>query len=405
MMVFIAFFHSIILARFLGPELKGIHATIYSIMSLGAVVIYMSSQQAYPYFRKKYGYAKYFNKFMSFTIVYHTIIIILTGIVSCFLFKISYIIALSMILIPISSFSTTLGYICLVELPRTRNKALVMIDIIDTLFLIILFLVASSNIIYLFIIMVSPLVLKIVYFVYKNKFKFTLECFSKEFVIELFKFSLLPMISMLLTMLNYKIDILMLKACNNIELSDIGIYSIGVSLADKAVYIPDAVKEILLSKLSKGSGPYEVARTMRFCFPISILIGIVILLIGEPILNLLYGKDYLGSYTITVICIFGTAMMVFFKMISQYNNVNGKQKINVIFLIIAIILNIILNIVMIPIWGITGAALASLISYIICAILFMIYFKKTTKIEIRKMIFPIKEDLKKVKELLINNRK
>ena len=89
-------------------------------------------------------------------------------------------------------------------------------------------------------------------------------------------------------------------------------------------------------------------------------------------------------------------MMVFFKMISQYNNVNGKQIVNVYLLLGTVISNIILNIIMIPKFNIIGAAVASLISYMICAIAFIVYFNKITNIPIRDMVFPTKDDFKQI---------
>ena len=100
--------------------------------------------------------------------------------------------------------------------------------------------------------MYSPL-FKSVYFTYKLHFNFSLKYIHKELIVELLKFGFFPMLALLLTSLNYKIDIIMLNMSRNITMAQIGVYSIGVALADKTVYIPDAVKEILLSKLAKGS--------------------------------------------------------------------------------------------------------------------------------------------------------
>lgn len=403
-MVIVTFLHSIVLARFLGPDLKGIHATILSIISIGSVVINMSCQQAYPHFRKKYGYQTYFPKFMSFTLIYHIFFFILTLLITL-IYKLPFIAKIAMILIPLSGFSTVSGYICLVENPRQRNIALLIIEIIDTIIVCILLIYKNATNIHIFLILLIPIILKILYFNYKNKFKFDKNCFNKHFIKELVQFSLFPMITMLLTILNYKIDILMLKSSEYISIAEIGIYSIGVSLADKAVYIPDAVKEILLSKLAKGKDAHEVALTMRYCFPISILITIVIIIIGEPFINVLYGKEYTGAYAITLICVFGTSMMVFFKMITQYNNVNAKQIINVLFLMITVITNIILNSILIPKYQSLGAAIASLISYTLCAIIFVIYFSKQTKIAIKDIVFINKNDISKIKNLIFSKQK
>lgn len=395
-MVFIAFFHSIVIARFLGPDLKGTHATIYSIISIGSILINMCCYQAYPYYRKKYGYTNYHDKFMSFLVVYHIIFIVIAIIISACIYNFNKITSFSIILIPIDGFATALGYICLVEHPKSRNLVLMFVDLFDTLFVTMLLFITKASENFVFLIFLIPFLLKIFYFIYKEKFKITKYSINKEFLYEIFKFSFFPMISMLLTILNYKIDILMLKSNSIISMSQIGIYSIGVALADKVVYIPDAVKEILLSKLAKGKGKNEVAMTMRFCFPISLSFTVLLILVGEKFIDFIYGSEYTGAYMVTLICVLGTSMMVFFKMISQYNNVNGKQIVNVYLLLGTVISNVILNIIMIPKLNIVGAALASLISYVICAIAFIIYFNKITNIPVRNMVFPTKDDIKQI---------
>jgi len=85
--------------------------------------------------------------------------------------------------------------------------------------------------------------------------------------------------------------------------------------------------------------------------------------------------------------------MCFFKMISQYNVVHHKQYLNVVFLSVAIGINIVLNLLLIPTWGINGAALATGVGYVISAIIFLLYFNKITKIRVADMIFVKKNDL------------
>ena len=60
--------------------------------------------------------------------------------------------------------------------------------------------------------------------------------------------------------LNYRIDILMLDDIFHISTAEIGVYSVGVALAEKIWLIPDATKDILMSKLSNGSNSEEVAK-------------------------------------------------------------------------------------------------------------------------------------------------
>lgn len=405
LMVFVGFAHSVAIARFLGAELKGIMSSTQSIVNILAIIITFGVHEAYPFYRKKYGNTNFLNSYMSYICVLHIIYMIIGIILSFFFTSAGIVEVFACICAPISGYAIVSGYVCLVEYPRNRNAAFLSISILETIFAGILLFVTDSNYFWLFVLLVFSDLLKSVYFTYKLHFNFSLKYIHKELIVELLKFGFFPMLALLLTSLNYKIDIIMLNMSRNITMAQIGVYSIGVALADKTVYIPDAVKEILLSKLAKGKKEEEVARATRMCFPISIIMVIAIFMVGAPLIDFLYGSEYSGAFSVTVICVFGTAVMVFFKMIAQYNVVNKKQIINVIMLSVSVLVNIVLNILLIPKYGIIGAAIASIIGYFICAIVFVVYFSKVSSIPIREIVFLTKDDLTLIKNVVNKNRK
>lgn len=404
LMIFIGFAHSVAIARFLGAELKGMMSSVQSIVNIAAIVITFGVHEAYPFYRKKYGKDKFLSPYMSYVVVLHICYFII-GCIFAFLLRKTGIIPMFICLLsPISGYAIVSGYVCLVELPKQRNAAFLIITLTETIFAAALYFMAHSNKYWLFVLLVFADTLKGIYFTYRIRFHFSIKSIKRDMIKDLVKFGLFPMLALLMTSLNYKIDILMLNLDKGISMAQIGVYSIGVALADKTVYIPDAVKEILLSKLAKGKKEEEVARATRLCFPISILMVVAIIMLGEPLINLLYGAEYVGSYSVSIICVFGTAVMVFFKMISQYNVVNKKQILNVIMLSISVITNIIFNLILIPKYQIIGAAIASIIGYIVCGVVFIIYFSKTSGIPIKKIVFVAKEDIELIRNYVFKKK-
>ena len=126
---------------------------------------------------------------------------------------------------------------------------------------------------------------------------------------------------------------------------------------------------------------------------------IFIVLIGKPLIWLMYGEEYLGSYGATVIIVMGGIGMVFYKMIYSYNVIHNRRVENLVLLVISAIINIITNAILIPLWGINGAALASLISYLCCGIMFIVSFVKLTKLPVRSLFFLQKSDIELLKSL------
>lgn len=389
---------SILVARYLGTELKGINAYISSIASIGSIVITFGMQEAYPYFRKKYGKEAIYQDYVSL-IMYLYALLFLIGIALAIFIPASIQIKAVFILIPLLGYSRIVGYIALIETPNLRNAWWTVISIMEILYLIFLWIFIERNVYWGISILAFIDLLKcIVYSVLLKTVPRWSSHILKLFA-ELLKFGFFPMLALLMTTLNYRIDVLMLHQYPYITDSMIGVYSLGISLSDKIVLIPDTLKGVLVSKLAKGASDDEVAKATRLGFWSSVLLCILIFALGKPVIWLLYGAEYEGAYPVIVITAVGILAVIFFKLIAQYNVVNKKQKLNVVFLSIAIIVDVVLNLIFIPLWGINGAAFATSIGNLVCGIVFIGYFSKVTGIPVSKMIWIQKSDILLFKEL------
>ena len=224
---------------------------------------------------------------------------------------------------------------------------------------------------------------------------------SIRFIIKMFRFGLLPMFALILTVMNSKIDILMMDWSASVTSAAIGLYSVGVGIADKILAIPDAVREILLSKLVSGKSEQEVARVTRLSVFFCVIMATGMAVIGKFVINILFGNEYLEAYNVLVISSYGTIFMVFLKMISQYNIVNKRQLANLLMLAVSVVTNVLLNIMLIPFFGIEGVAIASLVGHFVCAFCFVVYFVKKTSIRPKELLIPQKEDF----GMLFRNKK
>lgn len=392
-MVSVSIGYSIILARYLGPTLKGALSYIQSIIAIASIVLCFGIHQAYPYFRiQNEDKSHFLNEYMN--TVFFSFCIALSVSISIFFFsRFSQEIRICCLLSPIWSYTRVSGYVLLVENPNKRNLNLVVFSIAELIYVIALFIFTTPTLFYGVSAIVLVELLKVVLFTFWIPFKISIRLYNFSLIRKLAIYGFFPMIALLMTTLNYRIDILMLKNSCGITLAEVGIYSIGVSFAEKTLLLPDALKEILLSNLAKSKGPNEVAKVSRVCFVLSGCVGILILCLGKPVINLVYGADYVGAYPITCISIFGAFFMIFFKMIGQYNIVNHFQVYNIIFLLISIIINFTLNMILIPLYKTSGVAVATVIGHISCAIAFITFFHKRTNIPAKDIVFIKKNDI------------
>lgn len=402
LIIIIGLLRTVFWARYLGAGLKGEVEYIRNIASIGLVVCAFGIYEAYPYYRKKYGKDKVLRPFLSITFLQFIIYIIISVSLYFLLINTEKDYAFAAIIIPILSFSRIVQYIYLIENPNRANIKNLLVNIVDLVYSIILFKFANRDFLLgitgIFSIQLLQAISSIRYLIGEIKNE-NIESYGEKIITikELVKFGFFPMLAALLTTLNYRIDVIMLKSFKNITPEQIGVYSLGITLVEKIILIPDTLKAVLASRLTKGKGPEEVAKLTRICLLISVCITAITLLIGQKAIDLFYGIEYSGAFGIVLISAAGVLFIMFFKLIAQYNIVNKRQVRNFLMLVISIIINITLNYFLIPIWGISGAAVATCAGHAVCGAVFIIDFHKQTGVPYRKIIIIQKEDINKIR--------
>lgn len=394
MMLVVGVIHSAFLARFLGAELKGVAATITSSVSLFQMIITCGMHQAYPYFKRHGQIKDFLNVFINNVyFVYSVIFVVMVSIATIFRFVISDKIVCILILTPLFAYETIVNYIYLIEKPKKKNLWNLISSVSETVIIVLFWFVFEPNYPFMIIAISFSITIRAIASTVGLGVPFKIKHISLRFIAKMLRFGVMPMIALILTVLNSKIDILMLDANPVITSAAIGLYSVGIGVADKILSIPDAIREILLSKLVSGKNEKEVSRVTRISVILCTAMATVMTLLGKVIIDLLYGSEFAGAYNVLAITAFGTVFMVFLKMISQYNIVNKKQTSNLLFLAISVITNIVLNILLIPHLGIEGAAIASFVGHFVCAVCFIVYFCMKTGAKLQELIIPQKEDL------------
>lgn len=102
------------------------------------------------------------------------------------------------------------------------------------------------------------------------------------------------MLLLLMTTLNYNIDIIILKYYSSY--SAVGIYSVGVTLATMIWIIPDAFKEVLFSKTSKDDSIKEIIVSIKLNLYICSIIIVSFLFLGKIFIYIAYGQEYVNRF-------------------------------------------------------------------------------------------------------------
>lgn len=378
----------------MGPNIKGQYSFILNYATIISLVLNLGIGQSYTYFQKIYGSGirqKFINLYYLQFLLYFTILLTIN------IFYRSYNFNTILFLSILSVLNSQINFMSLVTNVNKRNVINIASTFIYIILLLIIYFAFDSDLNLILLAFVIKLIANTVFNIFKNDIKPEKSKIEFKMLKKVLKFSFFPMVTSLLITFNYNLDIIILE--RYVAFSEVGIYSVGVSLATILWVFPDAFKDVLFNKTARSDSIEDIKFSIKFNVYLSIITIIGFFLIGQTFINFLYGIEYANAYSVTLILFIGSIPMIFFKMINTLYISIGKQLFAFYILAVSVIVNIILNILLIPSFGIEGAAIASVMSYFICGTVFLISFSIKYKIKIRSIICFSRNDINRIKNV------
>ncbi len=193
----------------------------------------------------------------------------------------------------------------------------------------------------------------------KKMISITAENFSHK---EIFLKSYPIAISAMALFLLMCFDIMFLKKYRNDE--TVAFYSVGIKIMTIISIIIVSINITVSAKIAEFFASHKTAELVevsrnsaRLIFGITLPIIILISYYSKHILSI-FGHQYVAAQQAFLILIIGQGICSAFGTASVYLNMTGRQHIFQVILMIAVIINFILNRFLIPIYGMTGGAIA-----------------------------------------------
>jgi len=218
-------------------------------------------------------------------------------------------------------------------------------------------------------------------FVYRfNKLKLSRWKFNKELAVSLLKDSWPLILSGLAVSVYMKVDQVMIKNMLNSE--EVGFYAAAVKLSEAWYFIPVALTNSLFPAIVKAKKVSEefYNNRMQKLYDIlawmAIAIALPVSIFSSDIIRIIFGNEYNSAAPVLTIYVWAGVAVFLGVASSQYLVNENYTKLSFFRTFIGMIFNVILNFILIPEYGIIGAAVATLVSYTI-ATASIIFFKKT----------------------------
>jgi len=198
------------------------------------------------------------------------------------------------------------------------------------------------------------------------------------------KFGIKQHLGTIFQFLNYRLDFLIIAVF--LAPSEVGLYSVAVLIGETIWYIPNALGQVLYpqtissdKKTADSFTPLVCRNTVIF----TLVPAVILYLISGSVIPWLFTDRFLPSVTALKLLLPGIVALSIGKILSSDLVGRGYPYYSSFVAFVALIFTVIFDILLIPRFGINGAAVASSISYISSACTIMYLFHKTTGISVK----------------------
>ncbi|MDI6842822.1 MAG: flippase [Anaerosomatales bacterium] len=185
-------------------------------------------------------------------------------------------------------------------------------------------------------------------------------------------------------------DILMCKYMLGAEPT--GQYSIAVSMADLVYMLPVVAGTIVFPRLAATSGRVErwakAKRTTKWVAVLMVGLAIISALLARPAVGLLYGEAFVPAVPAFLWLLPGIVVLGVNTILMNYLASEGMPPIAVWSPAVASLANVGLNLWLLPRWGIRGAAIASTVAYSMMLGFSLVYLSSRQQDSVKHSVEP-----------------
>lgn len=177
-----------------------------------------------------------------------------------------------------------------------------------------------------------------------------------------------------------------LMITNMIGLGAAGIYSVGAKLGHASQLIRTAFgggwQFFAFSTMNEDNQVKNNSLVFEYLGLVAFICSMFVFALSKPIYQILFEKEYISGYIVSPYLFLAPLLQMLFQVAANQFIVVKKTWPNMLILSIGVVANIILNLLLIPKLGIEGAAIATLMGYVVSDIICVIVLYRMRLIEL-----------------------
>jgi O-antigen/teichoic acid export membrane protein len=181
----------------------------------------------------------------------------------------------------------------------------------------------------------------------------------------------------------------------------LGFYAVAAGIAENLRLIPMTFGQVLFpyaADKDRQERKLFICACVRLTFWAMILLGAILIALANPIITVLFGGDFLPAVLPFQILVAGIVFLSIGNMLGYEFNAIGRPKLILYCNLICGAFNILFNFIIVPQYGLTGAAWVSFITYTLNSLIIIFLAIRTSGYRLQDIIFPSKIDFLILKE-------
>lgn len=176
--------------------------------------------------------------------------------------------------------------------------------------------------------------------------------------------------------LQFRADSFIVNAVDGVRAT--GIYSVTNGLAETLWYVPNALGTVMFSRAvdPRADAGRIAAVLTRTTIAVAVVTAIPAFVLGPRLVRLVYGTEFVDAGVALRLILPGIVAYSVVAVLSRYIVGRGRPGVGTLVLLSGLGLNITANLILVPRFGINGAAASSSISYGLTALLTLLVFRR-----------------------------
>src|SRR6266852_2324591 len=174
-----------------------------------------------------------------------------------------------------------------------------------------------------------------------------------------------------------------------------GVYSVATLLAESVWYIPSAVALVLAPRVAasvEGDDDEMTEAICRSTVLVSVAGAVLIAALAPLLVVVLFGAAFLPAVVPLWVLLPGVVALGLDKPIASYQLGRGRPQISLYVALLATPITIAAYVLLIPRYGIVGAAAGSTISYVATTAIEIVYLHRVSPLRFRNLVIPHRSD-------------